>query len=151
MRISCRFVAALALGISAQAQDSDAQWQRLGALRPSQRITAELADGRRLRGSFERVDQDALYLRAAAAPLSRGSVRRVTVKSRARGALYGLLIGFGAGFATGAIGGPYIVDYGSPSASTRAKYGLGWGMFFGGVGAGVGALTGAPATVYRRR
>ena len=81
--------------------------------------------------------------------MDRASVSSVTRKSRARGALYGLLVGFGAGFATGAAAGPYIADFGNPGAARRMKYGAGLGLFFGGVGAGVGALTGTRITVYR--
>jgi hypothetical protein len=78
------------------------------------------------------------------------SVERVTRKSRARGALWGFIVGFGIAAPVGAYAGPYLADWGNPSATVRLRHAAGWGLFFGGAGAGIGALTGVQRTIYRR-
>jgi hypothetical protein len=135
----------------AQSPREARRWSGLGALHAGREVRVEVTGGNRLAGAIQAVDENRLTLRersGSTANVERNSVRRVTVKSRGRAALYGLLIGFGAGFVAGATAGPYIVDFGNPGGARRVKYGAGWGAFVGGIGAGVGALTGARIALY---
>jgi hypothetical protein len=139
---------------SAAAQETPpgaGRWSNLEGLGGSRRVRVETRSGERRDGVLEQVDANRLTLREPngnAVPIERDAIRRVTRKSRKRGALYGLLVGFAGGFAAGAAYGPYLTDFGYPGAGTRIKFGVGFGMCLGGIGAGIGALAGTRITVY---
>jgi hypothetical protein len=138
--------------VAAGAARSEPNWERAERLAPGQSITVHLRSGKMLKGRLEAVAADALRIRMKAGRVeqaARGEIFRLTRKSRVRGALWGLIAGFGAGAPVGAFAGPYLADWGNPSASVRLRHAAGWGLFFGGIGAGIGALAGAQATVYR--
>ncbi|MBL8217709.1 MAG: hypothetical protein JNL62_00685 [Bryobacterales bacterium] len=135
----------------AQTPRADYRWSRLGTLSGTIQVRAELTSGARLCGAIASVGPSRLTLRrrdGAASVVERSSLRSVSLRSRRRGALYGLLAGFGVGFVTGAAAGPYIADFGNPGAARRVKYGIGLGLFGGGIGAGIGVLTGARVSLY---
>ena len=130
----------------AQSSSDVERWSRVGALRPGAQIRVEMTSGNRVAGTIAAADANRFTLLergGKSLTVERSSVRRVTLRSRGRGALYGLLIGFGAGFITGATAGPYIADFGDPGASRRVKYGAGWGAVFGGRGQDRQAWSGA--------
>lgn len=138
----------LAMTVTGSAADP---WSQLGSLSQDARIAVETQAGEHVTGFAVRLEPDRLVLRRTAGDdrsVDRASVKRVTRKSRGRGALIGLIVGFGGGFAMGAAAGPYIADFGNPGAARRVKYGLGWGAFTGGIGAGAGALIGSKKTIY---
>jgi hypothetical protein len=137
--------------LPAAAADSQGQWEKVQRLKSSQKVKVYLRDGKVLKGRFDRAADESLHLLEGgkSVNLAKQDVTRVTKKSRGRGALWGGLISFGIAAPVGAYAGPYITDFGNPSAGTRFRHAMGWGMFIGGAGAGIGALVGMETTVYR--
>jgi hypothetical protein len=149
-RTCLTLLAVVALGPSlASAQ---AGWERVQQLHPNQIVTLHLRNGEVLKGKMQSAAANSLSVVAKGQkPIQAGKedIERVTRKSRLRGAMWGGIIGFAIGAPIGAFAGPYLADWGNPSASVRLRHGAGWGLFFGGIGAGVAALTGMETTVYR--
>lgn len=147
-------IAAAALMLLAGSTRAQPSWDNVLKLRTNRTVKVYLRSGEALKGRIESAGAEGLTLRGSGgklSPLDRRDVLRVTKKSRAKGALWGGLVLFGITAPIGAYAGPYIADWGYPSAGVRFRYAMGFGLFFGGVGAGIGALTGAEATVYRGR
>ncbi|MCC6536969.1 MAG: hypothetical protein IT162_05435 [Bryobacterales bacterium] len=119
----------------------------MAALPVGSKIEIEFAGVPKQKERLVRVERERLIV-APQRVIERADIRRITRKSRLRGALIGLAAGFAVGFPVGAAAGPYIADHGFPSAAKRAQFGLGWGMFSAGIGAGIGALTGSRQTLY---
>jgi hypothetical protein len=131
----------------------DGRWQQLQRLPEGTRLNVRLDTGEDWRIRLQRWETQRLVLlnpdpRVRPA-IERSEIARITKRSRARGALIGLLVGFAVGFPVGALAGPYIADYGNPSAGTRLRHGAGWGLFSGGIGAGIGVGLGKQVTIYR--
>ena len=126
-------------------------WDALKRIEQGQTITVRSVDGAVTRGRLETASDVSLTLRTKANReliLPRGSIDRVTKKSRLKGALWGGVVCFGISAPIGAWAGPYLADWGNPSGSTRFRHAMGFGAFFGGIGAGIGALTGMQSTIY---
>jgi hypothetical protein len=131
---------------------ADADWARVTSLAPDQRVKVYLTDGTVLKGRVERT-AEGLALRTSKdlLPLAEDRVSRVSKKSRGRGAMWGGIIGFAVGAPVGAAAGPYLADWGNPSASKRLQFAAGWGLYIGGISAGIGWLTGAEQTIFKRQ
>ena len=129
-------------------------WERVQSLAPNQAVKIYLRNGSIVNGRLQSagaggltaLDRDGRQMEFA-----RDDIARISRKSRARGALWGVIIGFGVGAPVGAYAGPYLADWGNPSAGVRLRHAAGWGMFTGGIGAGIGALAGMETTVYKAR
>lgn len=151
-RIPRVLVAVAAVGLFSVAASAQPTWERVQALRPNQAVTVYPRTGGPVKGKLQNAGADSLTLlgrRGKTVHVARGDVLRVTRKSRLKGAMWGGILGFGVAAPIGAFVGPYIADYGNPSASVRLGYAAGLGLFFGGIGAGIGALAGVETTVYR--
>lgn len=151
-RIPRLLVAAAAAGLFSVVASAQPAWERVQALRPNQGVKVYLRTGEPVKGKLQSAGADSLTLLGRGGKTvqaARGDVLRVTRKSRLNGAMWGGIFGFGVAAPIGAFAGPYLTDYGNPSASVRLGHAAGWGAFFGGIGAGIGALTGAETTVYR--
>ena len=126
-------------------------WERVQELRSNQAVKVYLRDGKVLRGKLQGAGSADLRLihshRTVA--IDQSQIVRITRKSRLRGLLWGGIAGFGIAAPIGAYAGPYITDWGNPSAAVRMRHAAGWGLFFGGIGAGVGVLAGTEKILYR--
>lgn len=139
------------LNAAGQAPQEDT-WGLLERLRAQDKVKIYLRQGEILKGTVQRWTTDSLAVQGPGGSMrtiSRDSVTRVTRKSRGKGALLGLAVGFGIAAPVGAFAGPYLADWGNPSATVRLRHAAAWGLFFGGVGAGVGALVGAETTLFK--
>lgn len=79
----------LAGSAPAQSPPGGERWLRIGELHGGKRVTVELMNGDRLKGSVERVTESGFVLHTPgdkAVPVDRGSVKRVTRPSVATGA-----------------------------------------------------------------
>ncbi len=149
--LSTAFALLMAASVIGTAQD-ERGWGRLGQLSPKKRVKVYLRGGEVLKGAIREWQPEAISLLTAGDKVVRlraEEVSRVTKKSRGRAAMWGAIIGFAITAPVGAYAGPYLADWGNPSAGVRLRHAAGWGLFFGGIGAGVGALTGMERTVYR--
>lgn len=145
-------VAAAVAGLLSVVASAQPTWERVQGLGPNQAVTVYLRNGEAVKGKLQSTGADGLSLLGKdrkTMQVGREDVVRLTKKSRGRGAMWGGIFGFGIAAPIGAFAGPYITDYGNPSAGVRMRHAAGWGLFFGGVGAGIGALTGIETTVYR--
>jgi hypothetical protein len=148
----CLLAAAIAISLAPVLAGAQPTWERVQDLGPNQAVTVYLRNGEVMRGKLRSAGADELSLLGRdrkTIKVGREDVVRLTKKSRGKGALWGGIFGFGIAAPIGAFAGPYITDYGNPSAGVRLRHGAGWGLFFGGIGAGIGALTGIETTVYR--
>lgn len=145
-------IAIAAFGLLPGLGQAQPAWERVQRLGPNQTVTVHLRNGEVLKGKLGSASAEGLSLlgkRGKMVQAGREEIARVTKKSRGRGAMWGGIIGFGLAAPVGAYAGPYIADWGNPSAGVRLRHAAGWGLFFGGVGAGIGVLTGTETTVYR--
>lgn len=149
-----RLLVCLVLAGSAAQEPSSADqgWGRLGKLRPNDKVRIYLRRGELLKGTVQTWTAQDLAVQFSGGgmrTISKNDVARVTKKSRAKGALWGGVVTLGIAAPIGAFAGPYLADWGNPSATVRLRHAAGWGLFFGGIGAGIGALVGAETTLYR--
>jgi hypothetical protein len=126
-------------------------WERLQSLTRNQAVKVYLRDGRIVRARMQSAGAGALTVldQGQLVEIPKNAIARVSRRSRARGALWGGVVGFGVAAPVGAFAGPYLADWGNPSAGVRLRHAAGWGAFFGGIGAGIGALAGMETTLYR--
>jgi hypothetical protein len=92
----------LLFAAAGSAQPARENWDNLNVLAPGTEIRVTQADGKTIRGIFEKVTADAIVTQGGAFP--RDGVKRVQFKRgrRGRNTLLGLGIGAGIGLATGA-------------------------------------------------
>jgi small nuclear ribonucleoprotein (snRNP)-like protein len=104
-------------------------------------VQVSTRSGQVLTGTLRQADERFISLDKDAVQIGRTEIRRVTWRSRGRGALIGLAIGVGgAAILVGLDSGPG----GEASAQEAAE----WGSFFGLIGAAVGGAIGKERTIY---
>jgi hypothetical protein len=151
--IMCRLITWSAIALAPALGLAQPDWERVGRLRAGETVTVHLRSGETLKGKLKSAGAEGIALAekdGGTIRAAREDIARVTKRSRWRGAMWGGVFGFGIAAPVGAYAGPYIVDWGNPSAGVRLRHGAGWGLPFGGIGAGIGALAGGESTVYSR-
>lgn len=124
----------------------DYGWERVKQIPQQQKITVHLQYGTKINGRFVEADDTQIVLSEAKGKtekIAKAEVRRISRKSRSRGALLGLGIGVGTGVAVGA--SKSITGESDISRGASASIG---GMMFGFFGTVIGGVIGIPQTIY---
>jgi len=139
----------LAFAFPGLAADAAAgNWDRVGQIPKTQKVNIYLQSGDVLEGVIQDVGPDGLTFiqKTQVTQLKREDIRRVTKKSRAKGALIGAAVGFGIGAPIGSQA--QIADRTLTSGDRVAGVAL-VGGFFGAIGAAIGAGTGWEQSLYK--
>jgi hypothetical protein len=127
---------------------SQSGWEDLNAKILNKKISVEEHGGNKHQGIARDVSAESIALASESGnniTVKREDVKKIKVRSRTRGMLWGLAIGAGIGALCGGLGYQYLEnETGGGEAFVATSLGI-----FAGAGAGIGAASGAMQTVYQ--